>query len=448
MKILWVTALVGLFVPATLDYGLGFETVSLSYFFAYGMAGLAVLRYGTGRTAWILGVTMAIALSMIVSTVASDNPLLDLVIAGRPVLALLCLVFVMARIADSDPDAFRRVAVSVSWVGAAVGALAVYQTDTGAWPVLDMHASSPQYTSAAYFGRPGGTQGHPVVMAAVLTAVAIATAVIRPRAWQLLVALQLIGVAVSGSRSAYLALAVALIAMSTGRRDRRSISLTKTAWLGVGAVGIVLATAWFSSSAAAVVDRLLGRLTISGDDSAAGRGLRIRFAWEQITATSKDFLLGHGPRGDVHFFTQSTVVTDGQALTFDNTYLIWWFNFGAVGLIGIMVLLLIAWRAAGKLARPLLAAVLVEMLFFDAFGWLAMMTVVAMSIGAVAFDQASHGGNGDPARSGARQRDGLTGSQGSRRSSIDRLPTRRGEGYGAGARVLDRHRGAGKDAAR
>ncbi|WP_298461444.1 O-antigen ligase family protein [uncultured Cellulomonas sp.] len=370
-----------LFVPVTVTITVDdrWPISTLTYLLVGGAAVAAVgrlRRFVQGAPDWgvllpILPVAVAVAVAVAVSW-----PGFDAVQAPIRTLALYALIawHVVAEL-RRDPGLTHRVVVAVVWGGVAVSLLALYQRLTGTWPVLDAWASAVQYSSRAYGGRPGGTQGHPIVFGAVaVTATALALAR-RPRWWPIAAGLTTLGVAVSGSRSAFLALLVVAAVHVLARRERGRLVTRGT--VGIAVVGVVAALAAAVAAPAAAGDlwrSFLLRLQIGGDVSAGARTLRLQLAWEQITRDPATFLLGAGPGAEQRLL-QSARIGDGQAVTLDNFYVSVWLDYGLAAVLALAVPLLVAvvrGRGAGRLVLAVLA---VEMAFFYVLTWPAAMAI-------------------------------------------------------------------------
>lgn len=429
--------LVALYFPATIDLGLPFGTITLLYYFCYGALLLHTVRYGVGKSWRAVLVLIPMVAGALFIGFGHSGFTEELSIVGRPLLAAVALALVLVRAAELDPQALRKSLVIALWVGASVAVLAVYQTATDTWPVLDDYASAPQYRSVVYFGRPGGTQGHPIILAAVMTAMVVVAFVLRPRLWRVAAALCALAVVLSGSRSAFLALAVALLMMFLARKERRSLSMKQLVGTGsVAVLGVVLA-ARLNETVSAQLGSVLERLSLAGDDSADARSDRISAAWLQINASSDNFWLGQGPRADAKYALSRGFGDGGSALTFDNTYLIWWFNYGLIGTVLLVATLVALWRAGGRLSRPLVGIVAAEMLFFDFTGWVAALGLISLAAAAAVYDRDS---DPDPGRSRGDEGAEGAGRKGDRRSGpVDGLAAGRGNRHVPRGGVLQGH---------
>jgi hypothetical protein len=381
-----VPLLATLFVPATVTAPVVHHMSSLVYLVALGGAVLAFVVRGVARlgsSQWVvLFLVLTVALAF-----GDGSSKHDLLISLRPLATLAALAWLLAKTAREAPDTYRRVVTVAVWCGAAEGVLAVYQVATGTWGWFDKNATSVEYTSFSYAGRAAGTMGHPIVLGAVLSALAVCALTIRPMRFAgRLATFNIVGVALSGSRSSYIALALAVLVMVSARRANRAIKPHQVVGAGIlGSLG-VLAAGLVSSAAAAAISSLGSRLHIAGDRSLSERTSRISIAWQQIQDTPRTFLFGHGALADQQYIT-GFGIGDTTALTFDNYYLVVWYDYGLLGVVALVGALLLGFRAGGKLARPLIATAAAEFYFFDASGWPAMLAVVALAFSAVTYDR-------------------------------------------------------------
>jgi hypothetical protein len=376
-----------LFFPATVDVGLPTHTSTALYALVVFAALVVLLSRGLaplGASGWLLVLIGVVASAGV--ALGSTGGQID--IALRPLVMAFALAWMLGKTAHEAPSTYRRVITAVVFVAALVGVLAAYQTAVGDWGLLDEYASGIGYTSDSYFGRPAGTFGHPVVLGAIMAACACLAVSMRVRVYRLLGALCVLGVVLSQSRSAYAALILAGLVMLFARRERRSLSGGEVVGLGAAAV-VALAVATRASSWAADALASIGqRLHIAGDQSYIDRTSRIGIAWSRISDSFPHVLFGHGALAD-HWFVLTGGIGDTSALTFDNYYLVVWYDYGLLGVVALGLMLFAAWRRGGRTARPLVAVVAAEFYFFDASGWPAMLAVVALMLAAVTYDSAS-----------------------------------------------------------
>lgn len=300
-----------------------------------------------------------------------------------PFLAYAVIGWHVVEESRRDPAVAPRVAVALAWIGVAVAALAVYQRLTGTWPVLDRLAVSEAFTSGAGVGRSAGTMGHPIILGTVSMAMMCVAIGLRFRWWQVPFAANAVGLVLSGSRSAWIGALAALVLwylVQPRKVTRRGVATVGALALVGG--GLFL---WGPAPARDAVDLVRDRLAnLTGQSSATARFARVGEAWAGITETPGTVLFGRGPEAHVRFF-QETGISDGLAQAFDNSYLTIWYDYGLLGLLAFVALLVVAFtRARSVPARLLLAGFAVQVWFFDCFLWPAAVGVplLAFALGA------------------------------------------------------------------
>jgi hypothetical protein len=303
-----------------------------------------------------------------------------LVVALLPFVCYALIAWHVVEEAKRDPGVPRRLARALSWVGVPVAILAVYQRATGTWPVLDTLATSIAYTSGAGDGRSVGTMGHPIVYGTFcLTAMCVALG-LRDRFWQVPFVAGAVGAVLSGSRSAWIGLACALVVwyLAQPRKiTRRGISFVAAVLVAGGALvafgpGPVRSTVRF-------VGARLSNLTTSS--SATARYHRTSAALSGIRQDLATILVGRGPEAHTRFF-QQVGINDNLAQTFDNSYLTLWYDFGILGLLAlVLVLAVMLFRSRSLTARMLVVGFVVQIWFFDFYLWPCAAATLILAAG-------------------------------------------------------------------
>lgn len=366
-----------IFIPVTVSFGLPIHEVTAGYLAMIAIGVVCLVQFPGGISATAVLIALAPTAFIALSALHASARIPTIASAIRPWAALAILALGLRAFAAAQPDAFRRALASILPLGAAIGALAVYQRAVGGWPVLDELARAPQYTSLSYPGRSGGTMGHPIILGAVMAAVLILTVAMRPRQRLLYISLATMAVLLSGSRSALVALMVVTLVAGLSRTRER---ISATTAVVTGWTVLLVGTVAYAFGAAAVkqsLGDLLERFALQGDASAAQRGDRFSVAWNLITESPGTVFAGHGPGYSVTYL--STVdVGFTNAYTFDNTYLSVWVDFGLLALVPLIASLLIAFTLASLPGRCLLALVATEAMFFDITSWPAILLVAAL----------------------------------------------------------------------
>lgn len=296
-------------------------------------------------------------------------------IAMRTFLFVAIIAWHVTREARYHPRDARRAAVVVLWASAPVAILSVYQRVSGTWPVIDDLASGKQYTSAAYAGRVAGTLGHPIIYGLVAATMVVVALGLRPRCWQLLLVANGAGVLLSGSRSAFLGLAAVAVVLLV--KSRAAVLRPIVAyWLAV-AVALV-AVAVSVGAASSVFDDLQRRLDLAGDVSGAARSTRLEIGWSLVTADPVTFLFGHGANAYQTLLTSANVFGDTEANTFDNTYILFWYDYGALAVaafVGLLAIGVLRGREPGSMIVLLFSTAI---FFFDIPSWPAALGVTLL----------------------------------------------------------------------
>lgn len=371
-----LTVTVALFFPPTIGLGLPIETVSLVMLAASALAVLGVIQRAVksrGEVHFAGGGVLVLVALLIISSLFTASSVTSIVVATRPYLFAFVMLLFLANEARIDPAGFRRTLRLVAWLAAGVSVLALYQRATGTWPVLDELATGVQYTSRAYAGRPGGTMGHPILFGAVAALGAILAITQRGRLWIIAFALSGIGVLISGSRSAWVAITLGVL-FYLFDRSRDKIFTPKRVTLGLVAAAIAAPFVLTSSAIGEFINDLGQRFQIAGDVSGDARNLRLDIAFARIFSSFETVTVGHGALSDSAYLT-AYGIGDGQATTFDNMYAAIWHNFGLLLLIPLAVMLLMLLIRGNAQSRPVVVAFVALMFFVDIGNWPALIVI-------------------------------------------------------------------------
>ncbi|MET7951330.1 O-antigen ligase family protein [Micromonospora sp. NPDC005324] len=309
----------------------------------------------------------------------------DLIVSLVPFVCYAVIAWHVIEEARQDPDAFKRLARAFAWVGVPMTLLALYQRVTGTWPILDELAISNAFTSSAGAGRSVGTLGHPIVYGTYCMMAMCVAVALRGRLWQLPFFAGAVGLLLSGTRSAWIGMACALVVWYLGQKrkvTRRGVTL-----LGVSvAVGAGLMVAG-PKAMDGVVEMINSRLSnLTGQSSATARYSRYETAWSSLWEGFDTVVFGLGPEAHVRFF-QQVGIGDQLAQTFDNSYLTLWYDFGLIALLPFLIILVILLvRAKSLAARMLVAGFAVQIFFFDYYLWPCAAAVLILAAGLAIFE--------------------------------------------------------------
>lgn len=372
-----------LFLPATIALSDSFVTRTLFFFGGIALCLIGFTqRWARGQVrlsgSWAIWLALGLLSAL---AIIAGGPIGEISIALRPYLFVAVLAWFLRAEFQVDRGQIRPLLLLLGWATFALAVFALYQWFTGTWPLLDQFAEGRQYTSDSYFGRPGGTQGHPILYGLVAAFGAIVALATRMRGWLLIAAFNVVGVGISGSRSAYVALAVAVVVYFLSTR-RLAPLRPPTRWQlgGLGALllaGVVFAIVKWDALFEALLQPLLERINVFDDPSGSARTLRLDIGWDIITSDPLAFLVGHGPGFDLNYLSHYGI-PDNLAVTFDNLYVSVWINFGLLGFVALAGTMLLGFFSSGYLGRSLIALVAVDMFFFYVTSWPAALTVLAL----------------------------------------------------------------------
>ncbi|MET8045499.1 O-antigen ligase family protein [Micromonospora sp. NPDC005215] len=410
VRITWAIFVVAFMVPVTID--LGYPT-NPSYTLLLLLFVLAVWGrlHRAERDGWpprLIGAALLLPFCTVLAGVLHWHGIKPVAVGVAPLLCIGVLGWHLIEEARRDPKLILRIAETFTWISVAVTAFAKYQTLTGTWPLFDQFAYDWTYTSLFDPTRAAGLFGHPIVYGSFAMAMALVALTIRGRYWYIPFTANLVGLVLSGTRSAWVGTALALGIWLL-------LNVRRIAWRGV-ATGVVIAVVafvavavnpstfrvgsseppptWVSpaepgakpspSPATPPVDSVgVAGARMSdpvGSASASARFERISVAWDGITRDWSTVIFGNGPESNVRYL-EDVGIGDGQAQVFDNTYLTIWHNLGLVGLLSFLGLLLtLFWRSRSLAGRLIMVGFAAQIFFFDVWLWLSAVAVLLLAI--------------------------------------------------------------------
>lgn len=367
------------FLPVTVNMGWPGQTTTYVFYAALALAvGGRLTRFITKaqpirESIWILLLLVpAAAIGVIHQTSGSD-----LWLNAKALVVLVVVSWHVTAEAKLQPERLRGIAVMIAWAAPALALLALYQRAVGSWPFLDQYASSVSYTSKGDPSRSAGVMGHPILYGAYCMIAAVVAGALKPKWWKLLMGSALLGLVLSGARSAWVGAAVALVLIVVIYRPKITFW---GAYSGLIVACVLLGTfALYPNIANSFVSIATGRIdNVTESASALARNLRVDLAWHQIAASKESWWWGLGPGSLVAYFTRTTL-GDNLAATFDNSYLTLWYEYGVVTLVLFSaVMVAVIWRGAVP-GRILMLSLAAQIWFFDFYQWPLMIGAVALA---------------------------------------------------------------------
>ncbi|MEU2611312.1 O-antigen ligase family protein [Micromonospora sp. NPDC007271] len=469
VRITWAVLVIAFAIPVTIDFGYPTNPsyTLLLILFILAVWGRVLRAERDGWQPKLIAAAVVLPLCAVLAGVVHWHGAKPVVVGAAPLLCFGVLGWHLVEEARRDRQTIVRVAEALTWFSVAVAAFAKYQTLSRTWPIFDQLAYDWTYTSAFDATRAVGISGHPIIYGGFAMAMALVALTIRGRFWYVPVTANLVGLVLSGTRSAWVGMLLAL-------GFWLFFQWRKVSWRGVGSGIAVAAIAYAlvavnppallptasgpeptstgaSTSAdpapgladpapgstspapsavdpapsaadpapsaadsapgsadptpSATIDSVdVAGSRISDPASADARFTRIRVIWDGITRDWSTIIFGNGPEANVRYL-EHVGIGDGQAEVFDNTYLTFWYNFGLVGLACLVSLVAVLYRRLRSIpARLLLVGIAAQIFFFDVWLWLGAVAVFLLAIALGAADNPSLSARPTPAPGPPRPR--------------------------------------------
>ena len=449
VRITWAVFVIAFAVPVTIDVG---YPTNPSYALLLVLFLLAawgrVLR--AERDGWppkALAAALLLPACAVLAGLVHWHGVKPIAVGVAPLLCFGVLAWHLAEEARHDRRTVRRIAEALTWFSVAVAVFAKYQTASRSWPIFDQFAYDWTYTSAFDATRAVGLSGHPIIYGTFTMAMVLVALTLRGRFWYVPVTANLVGLVLSGTRSAWVGTLLAL-------GFWLFLQWRKVSWRGLGAAAAIAVVTWTlvavslpalrpdptaaaptpgaaapaapapaspaatpspatpspaapappaasslapepstptpAAPTASAVDSVdVAGSRISDPASADARFTRMSVVWDGITSDWSTVVFGNGPEANVRFL-ENVGIGDGQAQVFDNTYLTFWYNFGLIGLACLLALLVLLYRRLRSLpARLLLVGFAAQIFFFDVWLWLGAVAVLLLAVALGAADNPS-----------------------------------------------------------
>ncbi|WP_328424144.1 O-antigen ligase family protein [Micromonospora sp. NBC_00389] len=432
----WAVFVVAFTIPVTINFGYptnpSYSLLLLLFLLAVWGRLLRAERDGWRRN--VILAALLLPLSGLLSGMVHWHGVKPIAVGLAPLACVGVLCWHVVEEARHDRQLIIRIAQTLTWLSVPVAVFAKYQTLSLSWPIFDQFAYHWTYTSAFDATRAVGISGHPIIYGSFAMAMALVALTIRGRFWYVPFTANLVGLVLSGTRSAWVGTVLALTLWLLFRWRKVSlrgmgsaILITAVAFaiVAVKAPGFSSSSSstppgpvWFAGTPTASVPAPASEppaaqsptpatpaATPSHGDSvdvagsrisdplesasASARFTRISVVWDGITQDWSTVLFGNGPESNVRYL-EKVGIGDGEAQVFDNTYLTFWYNYGLLGLACLLAILLVLyWRFRSLTARILLVGIAAQVFFFDAWLWLGAVAVFVLAVALSAADNTS-----------------------------------------------------------
>lgn len=315
-----------------------------------------------------------LALSLLVT--ALNFPAADLLALRLTALAALTAL-VVSRFSSRDLRAtmYCLIALAVIEVALGLGELLVTQTPIPWGYKVYADGSvfdNPNPLLGRTVARVQGSTGHPIPYAVVMTiGLAALAAVWRSRGvvFRVVVAVScVLGLVLSGSRSAFVALAVAgVYLLLTSREGSRPLRIV------LASFGALLGAIFFFADVADAIGELVG----SG--SFTNRSGALRSIPALLGRPTAEAIFGNGIGNQIELYQRGLLPQDGFFVV-DNQLVTTLAATGVVGVVLMILVFVVGFRRAGRTARPFLLILAVMVFSFDYFVWVSLFTVLALAL--------------------------------------------------------------------
>ncbi|MFG1719859.1 O-antigen ligase family protein [Micromonospora chalcea] len=239
VRITWAVFVIAFAVPVTIDVG---YPTNPSYALLLVLFLLAawgrVLR--AERDGWppkALAAALLLPACAVLAGLVHWHGVKPIAVGVAPLLCFGVLAWHLAEEARHDRRTVLRVAEALTWFSVAVAVFAKYQTASRSWPIFDQFAYDWTYTSAFDATRAVGLSGHPIIYGTFAMAMVLVALTLRGRFWYVPVTANLVGLVLSGTRSAWVGTVLALGLWLF-------LQWRKVSWRGLGSAAAIAAITW------------------------------------------------------------------------------------------------------------------------------------------------------------------------------------------------------------
>ncbi|MFF4892044.1 hypothetical protein [Micromonospora chersina] len=239
IRITWAIFVISFAIPVTIDFGYptnpSYTLLLILFVLAAWGRVLRAERDGWPRA--LIGAALLLPSCAVLAGVVHWHGAKPVVVGVAPLLCFGVLGWHLVEEARRDPQSILRLAEVLTWLSVAVAAFAKYQTLSHTWPIFDQLAYTWTYTSAFDATRAVGISGHPIIYGTFAMAMALAALTIRGRFWYIPFTANLVGLVLSGTRSAWIGMILALAFWLF-------FQWRKVSWRGIGGAIAVAAAAF------------------------------------------------------------------------------------------------------------------------------------------------------------------------------------------------------------
>ncbi|MGC4776995.1 hypothetical protein [Micromonospora chalcea] len=239
VRITWAVFVIAFAVPVTIDVG---YPTNPSYALLLVLFLLAawgrVLR--AERDGWppkALAAALVLPACAVLAGLVHWHGVKPIAVGVAPLLCFGVLAWHLAEEARHDRRTVRRIAEALTWFSVAVAVFAKYQTASRSWPIFDQFAYDWTYTSAFDATRAVGLSGHPIIYGTFTMAMVLVALTLRGRFWYVPVTANLVGLVLSGTRSAWVGTLLAL-------GFWLFLQWRKVSWRGLGTAAAIAVVTW------------------------------------------------------------------------------------------------------------------------------------------------------------------------------------------------------------
>ncbi|MFU8875690.1 hypothetical protein [Micromonospora sp. SL4-19] len=212
VRITWAIFAIAFVIPVTIDfdYPTNPSYTLLLILFILAVWGRVLRAERDGWQPKLIGAALLLPACAVLAGVVHWHGAKPVVVGVAPLLCFGVLGWHLVEEARRDRRQIVRIAEAFTWLGVAVAGFAKYQTLSHTWPIFDQLAYDWTYTSAFDATRAVGVSGHPIIYGTFAMAMALVALTLRGRYWYVPFTANIVGLVLSGTRSAWVGMVLAL----------------------------------------------------------------------------------------------------------------------------------------------------------------------------------------------------------------------------------------------